>query len=109
VAQSVTTATESENGKAVNIRAGDILEVRLHENATTGYRWALDAVDSPLVKVHEAQYSSPSSSVGGSGEVTWRIEARAPGSLEIKLKLWRSWEGEKSIQKRFGITLTIGA
>jgi inhibitor of cysteine peptidase len=109
MAQSVTTVTEGENGKAVKIRAGDILVVRLSENATTGYRWALDGVDSPLVTIHEAQYSSPSPSVGGSGEVTWRVEGKAPGSLEIKLKLWRSWEGEKSVQKRFRLALTIGA
>jgi inhibitor of cysteine peptidase len=109
MAQSVTTLFESDNGKTVTMRTGDILEVCLAENAATGYRWALDGVDSSLVTVHEAEYGKPSSSVGGSGEVTWRIEGKSPGSVQINLKLWRSWEGEKSVQKRFGIGLVIGA
>jgi inhibitor of cysteine peptidase len=106
--QSITTVTEVEDSKTVNIRTGDIIVVRLTENATTGYRWALDGVDSSLIAVDEAQYSNPSSSVGSPGEVTWRIEAKGPGTVEIKLKLWRQWEGEKSVQKRFGISLAIG-
>jgi inhibitor of cysteine peptidase len=109
MAQSVATVTEVENGKTVNIRAGDILVVRLTENATTGYRWALNGVNSPLVSIDEAQYSNRSSAVGSPGEVTWRIEGKRPGSVEIEFKLWRSWEGKKSIQKKFGIRLEIGA
>ena len=107
MAQTVTTLSEADNGRSIDIHAGGILLVRLHENASTGYRWALDDVASPLIAVHDVEYAGQSQALGSPGEVQWRIEAKSPGTAQIDLKLWRQWEGDSSIQKRFGIVLKI--
>ena len=109
MARTVTTLTEADNGKSIDVHAGDILVVRLHENASTGYRWALDEVASPLIAVHDAEYAGRSQAVGSPGEVQWRIEAKSPGTVRIALRLWRQWEGDSSIQKRFGVVLKISS
>ena len=35
------------------------------------------------------------------------LVARAPGDVALRLKLWRSWEGDFSISRRFYATLQI--
>lgn len=99
--------TEADNGKTVELRAGDEVVLRLPENATTGYRWAVDAADGNLVEVKEGEYLARSNAVGSGGQAQWIIYAKAVGTTPIKLKRWRHWEGERSVVERFEFTLRI--
>ena len=103
-----TSLTEADAGKTIDVRAGETIVLDLSENATTGYRWALDGPATKLVEVRAGEYKRSSDAIGGGGEVSWTLRAVAPGTAQVKLKLWRQWEGDKSIQKRFGVTLRIG-
>ncbi|HTR12701.1 MAG TPA: protease inhibitor I42 family protein [Roseiarcus sp.] len=99
--------TAADNGRTIELRAGAQVALRLPENATTGYRWAIDSADANLVDIKEGQYVSTSGTMGGGGEAQWLITAKAPGTTSIKLKRWRSWEGESSVVERYEITLRI--
>jgi len=99
--------TAADNGRAVELHVGDEVALRLPENATTGYRWAIDSADANLVDMTEGQYVSTSEKMGGGGEAQWLIKAKAPGATSIKLKRWRQWEGESSVVERYEITLRI--
>jgi inhibitor of cysteine peptidase len=102
-----TTLTEADDGRTVTVRAGDTILLRLHENPTTGYRWAFDVLDSALVDAPKGRYQRRTDAVGAGGDLQWVLTAKAPGSTRVALKLWRQWEGDTSIQKRFGVTVTI--
>jgi inhibitor of cysteine peptidase len=99
--------TAADNGRTVELHVGDEVALRLPENATTGYRWAIDSADANLVDIKEGQYVSTSEKMGGGGEAQWLIKAKAPGATSIKLKRWRQWEGESSVVERYEITLRI--
>jgi len=99
--------TAADNGRAVDVHLGDDVALRLPENATTGYRWAVDYADANLVDVSEEQPVSTSENMGGGGEAQWSIKTRAAGATSIKLKRWRPWEGESSVVERYEITLRI--
>jgi inhibitor of cysteine peptidase len=99
--------TAADNGRTVELPVGDEVALRLPENATTGYRWAIDSADANLVDIKEGQYVSTSEKMGGGGEAQWLIKAKAPGATSIKLKRWRQWEGESSVVERYEITLRI--
>jgi inhibitor of cysteine peptidase len=99
--------TAADNGRTVELPVGDEVALRLPENATTGYRWAIDSADANLVDIKEGQYVSTSEKMGGGREAQWLIKAKAPGATSIKLKRWRQWEGESSIVERYEITLRI--
>ena len=60
--------TEADNGKTVEIAVGDSVELSLPENASTGYRWAIESVDNKVVAAHDAKYTEPTGGVG-SGDV----------------------------------------
>ena len=103
------TLTEADDGKSVELRAGDTLVVRLHENPTTGFRWALDDPVPKIVRVRGSEYLGQSDAVGSGGDVLWSLEAVMPGKTQIAFKLWRHWEGDISIRKRFAVPLSIKA
>ena len=99
--------TAADNGRTVELHVGDEVALRLPENATTGYRWAIDSPDANLVDIKEGEYVSTSEKMGGGGEAQWLIKAKTPGATSIKLKRWRQWEGESSVVERYEITLGI--
>jgi len=99
--------TSADNGRTVDLRVGAEAALRLPENPSTGYRWAVDAADWNLVAIEEGEYVSTSEMIGGGGEARWLIRAKAPGTTEIKLKRWRPWEGERSVVERYQVGLRI--
>jgi len=99
--------TSADNGRTVELHVGDQVALRLPENPTTGYRWAIDSSDANLVDVKQGEFAAKSEAVGGGGEAQWSITAKAPGATSIRLKRWRQWEGDSSVVERYGITLQI--
>ena len=106
------TLTEASNGEAVEIRNGDAIEVMLPENATTGFRWqVVHAVG--LVEEPAADQGSPPPvpeehhQIGAGSTRRFRFRARTPGTGRLELKLWREFEGERSVSKRFVSDITI--
>ena len=54
------TLTSADNGRTVDLRVGDQVTLRLPENPSTGYRWAVDAADASLVEIQEGEYVATS-------------------------------------------------
>jgi len=98
--------TSSDNGRTVDVRVGAEVALRLPENPSTGYGWAVDA-DTPLVEIERGDYVPTSNAAGGGGEARWLMRAMVPGTTQIKLKRWREWEGERSVVERYEVTLKI--
>jgi inhibitor of cysteine peptidase len=99
--------TSADNGRTIELHVGDEAALRLPENPSTGYRWAVDVADPNLVRIEERGYLATSERIGAAGEAQWLIKAKAPGATTIKLKRWRQWEGERSVVERFEIKLRV--
>ncbi len=99
--------TSANNGGTFELRVGHEVVIRLPENPSTGYRWAVEMVDATLVKIEEEEFVPASKMVGGGGEAQWLLKAEAPGETAVKFKRWRHWEGERSVTERYEITLRI--
>ena len=97
----MTVLTEADDGRTVELRAGEAVDVTLPENATTGYRWAIDRLDPGIVEANEAKPHYPSGRVGSGGQITFSFKSTRPGNGEVSLKHWRSFEGNASITRRF--------
>ena len=97
--------SDQDDGRTLSVHVGDSLELRLPENATTGYRWAPDGFDAKLVELTETAADYPKGAVGSGGKAVFRFKVVGAGSGAIRLKSWRSFEGDRSITKRFSVTL----
>ncbi len=103
------TLTAADDGRSVDLRVGDRLVLRLHENASTGYRWTLDVDDArgPVLSVQALGFQAASAAVGSGGDALWLLGAQAPGSVTLRFRRWRPWEGEGSVLQRFTVTLQV--
>jgi inhibitor of cysteine peptidase len=97
---------ERNDGSIAAARVGDVLTVRLPENASTGYRWAIDRVDPEKIELVEASGHYPASAaVGSGGDAIFRFKVKTAGESTIALKYWRQWEGDTSVIKRFTVSV----
>jgi inhibitor of cysteine peptidase len=97
----------SQNGARVTIRVGDRIALRLPENATTGYRWAIASLDKARFDIEDSGFRPQGDAVGSGGEAFWNLGARSAGKSRVELVLWRQWEGEKSIIERFAFDVDV--
>jgi inhibitor of cysteine peptidase len=99
------TLTETDNDRTMDIAVGDTVRISLPENATTGYRWAIDRVDDDVIEAVGSDPHYAKNAVGSGGDVVFTFKGRKSGSGEIVLKYWRHFEGDASVQKRFRVRL----
>jgi inhibitor of cysteine peptidase len=101
------TLTQTDKHRSFNVQKGDQVVVRLEESPTTGHRWAIDDVGPAILTLQNDDFSPAGSGVGGGGERTLTFIAQNAGTTHIQLKLWRDWEGPKSITSRFDVAVSV--
>jgi inhibitor of cysteine peptidase len=97
--------TEADNERTVELRVGASVRLTLPENATTGYRWAIDRLDRDVVEEAGSEAQPSGGAIGSAGNVSFDFRVKKAGSGEIALKYWRHFEGDASIVKRFRVRL----
>ncbi len=97
----------SDNGKTVTVHVGDEVDIALDSNPTTGFQWAIDKSDNTLLTLKESDYTSSSNLVGSGGTQTFKFVAKSVGTVNLQLKYWRSFEGDRSISQRYAVTIQI--
>ena len=96
--------TQTDNGKSFEVHRDDVVVIRLKENPSTGYRWAVNKADDRI----STSFSLPSDAkVGAGGTRAFTFKAGTVDTAHIQLKHWREWEGDDSIIDRFDITIVV--
>lgn len=92
-----------EGATAVVLDRGDVLVVRLAENATTGYVWQVEAGEA-LTVVDDR--SGPGGAAPGSGgHRVVRLSADRAGTWPLVLRLGRPWEDGPVDERRVDVTV----
>jgi inhibitor of cysteine peptidase len=92
VADAAMTTIEVNGQDVVSARVGDDILIRLAENATTGYRWAIQITGTAVVSTGDAYVQPPDAQIGAGGQRVFTVTATAPGAADIVLRLARLWE-----------------
>lgn len=106
--------TEADNGKTYRVHVGEVLNISLPENKTTGYSW--DIVDFPPVlkqniqvlldkSLPAVQPDEHNTIVGAPGKFLLLLRIDKPGTYPIALEYRRPWEKETPPAKTFSITI----
>ncbi len=99
---------EKDASSTVELRPGDMLEVVLAGNPTTGYSWAVQAVDKDILKqMGEPAYKADSNLIGSGGQFTFRFEAVAAGQTALKLFYQRPWEKDTPPIQTFVVAVIV--
>jgi inhibitor of cysteine peptidase len=99
--------SENDNNRSFTMQEGDQLVIRLAESPTTGYRWSIDGEVPDALTLQDDAFSPAGSGVGGGGERIFTFFAQSHGTASLNLKLWRNWEGERSVTNRFRASITV--
>jgi inhibitor of cysteine peptidase len=98
---------ETDNGSSIGIHPGEQVRIVLPENASSGYRWAIDRYTEEFIEIVSTEPHYKPGALGSGGEVEYIIKGRKIGSGEISLKQWRHWEGNSSVINRFQLQVDV--
>jgi inhibitor of cysteine peptidase len=97
----------TDNGRTFQVPVGGLVRILLPENASTGYRWAIDQYSKETIEPVSTQSRYNADVVGSGGEVEFIFKALKIGTAKLTLKQWRHWEGDSSIIDRFFVNLIV--
>ena len=90
------TVTDKDNNGKASLRQGDMLNVRLESNPTTGYTWQVTKNNKKALKpIGEPAFEPPKTNknlVGAPGHQKFVFKAIAPGTVALQLTYLRPWE-----------------
>ena len=102
------TLGEDDDGAVVEVAVGEQIVLNLEGNATTGYTWAVTAVDpAVLAPAGDPDYQSESDADGAGGTYTFRFDAVGPGETEVVLMYFPSWEEPSATAGTFTFTAVV--
>jgi len=100
--------TDADKGGQLRLKAGDVFEVRLKANPTTGFMWYLHKKSTPLLKlVSQSQTEAKEPGEGRPIFQTFKFEAKRAGDGVLLLHYVRSWEKPADAEEQFDLHVTI--
>jgi len=107
-AKSPVKITEDNKDSTVEMRVGELLEVTLIGNPSTGYMWDVASVNPNILKpIEQLEFQGDSKAIGAPGKLTLRFEATRPGKTPLKLIYHRPWEKNIEPIDTFEVTVVI--
>ena len=105
--------TDADKGGTVELKMGDVLEVRLSSNPTTGFMWYLERQSTALLKLtgqSQTQATQPGPAQPEVGRPVVQIFDFAPkatGTGVLLLHYVRSWMNPDPNEEQFTLHVTI--
>ncbi len=100
--------TEKDTCSMVEINVGDILEISLRGNPTTGYTWEVYTFDRAVLKqIGKIEFKADRKARGAGGKFTLRFEATSPGKTLLRLIYRRPFEKDVSPVNTFEATISV--
>lgn len=98
--------TEADNGRSIELSVGDVLQIRLFENPTTGYRWRIERIEHSILTERDVTSEKSDAPVPGAGRyIIFVLNAEHVGATQLHFKRWQQWEGD--VDQRFNITISV--
>jgi predicted secreted protein len=98
----------SEIEQSVGLEVGDILEVVLPTNPSTGYIWEVGFYNQSVLKPYgEPEFSSSSANLGAEESQKLHLEAIGEGETELVMVYRRSLENKGVDQQTFQVYIIV--
>lgn len=95
-------------GQTLTLPVGQVLELRLAENPTTGFRWRFSSDGEPACRVVADSFEKGAEGLPGAGGThVWTIKGVQAGTCEIALRYDRSWNAEAPPGRSFGVQVRV--
>ena len=99
---------ETENGKTIEMNAGDTLKISLAGNPTTGYNWYVSSVDTQVLnQVGDPSFVASSNAMGAGGFINLTFQAPMAGKTSLQLQYKRIWEPGINPLQTYSLTIVV--
>jgi len=100
--------TDKDKGATVHLKMGDVLELQLSSNPTTGYEWSVHPQSTPLLKLkNQSQTQATQPGVGRPIVQIFRFQPTGPGTGTLLMHYVRSWEKPDPNEEQYDLHVTI--
>jgi len=100
--------TKEDNGSLVEARVGDLIELTIEGNPTTGYTWEWIKDEGTIVELQgEPEYSADSDLIGSGGVYKFVFHMKDSGDGALRLVYHRTFEPDVPPLEEFSITLQV--
>lgn len=104
--ENVYIADEGDSGQTVTMGVGDVLQITLEENQSTGYLWSIVTNDNAVLQMSDTPaYEVDSDAEGAGGRKTFMFEAAAPGTSVLRMV--NAMQQETAVQPERTFELTV--
>ncbi|MFW9867581.1 MAG: protease inhibitor I42 family protein [Candidatus Thorarchaeota archaeon] len=93
------------DSKIIKVKFGDIFNLSLDSNPSTGYRWEIN-FDTNYLKLEETHYTPVNSKLGGGGKQYFSFLPLKNGKTTITMLYKRNWEKIEIKKEKFLIEIT---
>jgi inhibitor of cysteine peptidase len=108
LANVTTTVTREDHNKTTEVALGGQLVIALEENPTTGFVWAVEERDPGVLELESSQCAAAEgASIGRGCQRRFAYRAIKTGRVELRFKLWRPWEGDRSVVDQFATVIRV--
>jgi inhibitor of cysteine peptidase len=97
----------SYNEREVTLAIGEVVEISLAENRTTGFHWELRTKPEPACSLVKSWFEPGTGPPGKGGTHRWQFQAVRSGTGEIKLEYRRPWEQETPPGQTFKLSVHV--
>ncbi len=101
--------TKDDSGREITVSRGKSIKVQLGFAAGTGYSWQIVDLDQARLKLLESETKPAEDSrrLGGPMVAKYRLKAVSAGQTELKILLYRTWEGKEKAAETFAVRINI--
>jgi len=99
---------ENANGTEVTLQAGEVIDLALQENPTTGFKWLFKAKGEPVCAIVADDYKARGVAPGSGGTRHWRIQTVGAGTAQLELIHARPWDSEAPPARTFLMSIRAG-
>ena len=98
---------ESFLHQTIHLPVGQVIELRLNENPTTGFRWSFTQDGSPSCAVISDSFTPQEGPPGAGGRHTWQIKAMQVGDCHLELRYRRPHELNTPPAQTFDVDVLV--
>lgn len=100
--------SEKDTMSTVQMHTGDMLEIPLRGNPSTGYLWEVSCVNTAILKeIGETTFTPDRKARGSGGTITMHFEALTAGKTTLKLIYHRPFEKNMPPIGTFEVTVIV--
>jgi predicted secreted protein len=100
--------TENNASETVEVQEGQVFQVVLEGNLTTGYNWVLAPQEPVLVEPQgDPEYKAASELLGSPGTITFTLKAISPGETTLHFDYKRPWEETTKPEKTYEVLIVV--